>query len=171
METLETNRRAVAPALRGAEIGTTLGELPDDLAGAEGAVRPRLTCELVAERFEASRGVGGHVAFRPDRAVVLVHAPTRRVDGGLRVLPVVDDARKDLHVTLRLHGAAHQAEGRDRLTVLGDEGRDDGVVGPLVGADLVGVTLGRDEARGAVLERDASAGWHDARAEAGRSEE
>src|SRR5476651_2594611 len=137
---------AVAPALRGAEIGATLGEAPDDLAGAEGGVWPWLACELVAERFEAGRGVGGHVAFRPDRAVALVHAPARRIDGGLRVLAIVDDAAEDLHVTLRLHGAPHQAEGRDRLAVLGDEGRDDRVVRPLGWTDLVGMALGGDEA-------------------------
>src|SRR5262249_36864127 len=34
-QTLETDGRAVAPALRGAEIGPALGELPDDLARAE----------------------------------------------------------------------------------------------------------------------------------------
>src|SRR6185312_5923935 len=104
MEILEANRCAVAPSLRGAEIGTALGEFPDELAGAGGDVRPRLARELVAKSLEAGRGVGRHVAFRPDRAVVLVHAPTRRIDGGLRVLPVVDDAREDLHVALRLHG-------------------------------------------------------------------
>src|ERR1700749_2228845 len=91
IETLEANRRAVAPALRGAEIGAALGEFPDDLAGAEGTVRPRLGGELVAERLEAGRRIRIHVAFRPDRAVALVHAPARRVDGGLRVLREVDD--------------------------------------------------------------------------------
>ncbi len=112
-------------------------------------------------------GVGRHVLLEPDRLVELVHAPAWAVDGGLRVLAVIDDAREDLHVALRLHGAAHQAEGRDRLAVLGDEGRDDGVERPLPGADLVGMALGRDEPRGAVLQRNARARHDDARAEAG----
>ena len=120
--------------LRGAEIGAALGEAPDDLARAEVEARPFGARELVAARLEAARGVGRHVLLDPHRLVELVHAPARRVDGGLRVLAVVDDAREDLHVALRLHGAAHQAEGRDRLAVLGDEGRDDGVERPLLRA-------------------------------------
>src|SRR5436189_6334175 len=82
------DRGAVAPALRGAEVRTAFGELPDDLARAEREARPLRTRQPVAARFEAGRGVGREVVLRPHRAVALVHPPTRRIDGGLRVLGV-----------------------------------------------------------------------------------
>src|SRR5947207_14359944 len=165
--TLETNSRAVAPALRGAEIGAALGEAPDDLARAEVEARPLGARELVAARLQAGRRLDRHVVLDPDRLVELVHAPARAVDCRLRVLAVIDDAREDLHMALRLHGAAHQAEGRDRFAVLGDEGRDDRMERPLLRPDLVGMALGRDEAGSAILQRNAGARYDDARAEAG----
>src|SRR4051812_21114775 len=99
----ESDRRAVAPALGGAEVWAAVGELPDDLARAEGEARPLGAGELVAPRFEAGRRVRREVILRPHGTVALVHPPARRIDGGLRVLPEVDDAREDLHVALRLH--------------------------------------------------------------------
>src|SRR5690242_15302997 len=113
MVILEANRCAVAPALRGAEIGPALGELPDDLARAEIEARPLGARHLVAAHLEARSGVGRHVLLDPHRPVELVEAPARSVDRRLRVLAVVDDAAEYLHVALRLHGAAHQAEGGD----------------------------------------------------------
>src|SRR3954469_16970906 len=103
---LETNGGAVASALRGAEIGAALGKLPDDLARAEIEARPLGARHLVAARFEPRGRVGRHVLLEPHRLVDLVHPPARPVDRGLRVLAVVDEAREDLHVALRLHGAA-----------------------------------------------------------------
>src|SRR5882762_3714350 len=123
----EPDRGAVAAALGGAEIAAALGEAPADLARAEIEARPFGARELVAARLEAFERRCRHVLLGPPRLVDLMHPPARAVDGGLRVLAVVDDARKDLHVALRLHGAAHQAEGRHRPAVLGDEGGDDGV--------------------------------------------
>src|SRR5262249_35245099 len=123
---LETNGGAVAAAFGGAEVGAAFGEAPDDLAGAEVEARSFGAGHLVAARLEAIQRLGRHVLLGPDRLVDFVHAPARAVDRGLRVLAVVDDAREHLHMALRLHGAAHQAEGGDRLAVLGDEARDDG---------------------------------------------
>src|SRR5204863_5977036 len=105
---LETNGRAVAATLGGAEIGAAFGEFPDDLARAEIEARPLGARHLVAARLEATRGVVGHVLLEPHRLVELMDPPARPVDRRLRVLAVVDDAREDLHVALRLHGAAHQ---------------------------------------------------------------
>src|SRR3954463_11674507 len=101
--TLEANRCAVATALRRAEIGTALGEFPDDLARAEVEARPLGARHLVAARLEAARGVGRHVLLEPHCLVELVDAPARPVDRRLRVLAIVDDAREHLHVALRLH--------------------------------------------------------------------
>src|SRR5947209_3055924 len=100
---LETNGGAVAAALRGAEIGAALGEFPDDLARAEIEARPLGARHLVAARLEPARGVGRHVLLEPHRLVELMDPPARPVDRRLRVLAVVDDAREDLHVALRLH--------------------------------------------------------------------
>src|SRR4051812_2754005 len=98
---LEANGRAIAAALRGAEIGAALGEFPDDLARAEIKARPLGARHLVAARLEPARGVVGHVFLEPHRLVELMDSPARAVDRRLRVLAVVDDAREDLHVALR----------------------------------------------------------------------
>src|SRR5438445_4819488 len=103
-KTSEADRGAVAAALGGAEIGAALGEAPDDLARAEVKARPFGGRELVAARREAFERRRRHMLLGPHRLVDLVHAPARRVDGGLRILAIVDDAREDLHVALRLHG-------------------------------------------------------------------
>src|SRR5437868_5031833 len=123
-KTLEADGRAVAAAFGGGEIGPALGKAPDDLARAEIEARSLGARDLVAARLEAFQRRARHVLLGPHGLVVFVDAPARAVDGGLRVLAVVDDAREELHVALRLHGAAHQAEGRHRLAVLGDEARD-----------------------------------------------
>src|SRR5579872_2694610 len=112
MEMLEANGCAVAPALGGTEIGTAFGEAPDVLARAEVEARPLGAGELVATRFEARRRLGWRVLLQPDGFVEFMHAPARTIDCCLRVLGIVDDARENLHVALRLHGTAHQSEGR-----------------------------------------------------------
>src|SRR4051812_11934979 len=112
---LETNGGAVAAALRGAEIGAAFGKFPDDLARTEIEARPPCARHFLAARLEAARGVVRHVLLEPHRLVELMNSPARPVDRRLRVLAVVDDAREDLHVALRLHRAAHQPEGGDRL--------------------------------------------------------
>ena len=93
-------------------------------------------------------------------------AKARAIGGGLRILVVVGDAHHHLHVALRLHGAAHHAEAHDGLAVLGDEARDDGLVGALLRRDLVGVARGVHEGGAAVLQRHAGARHDDAGAEA-----
>jgi len=77
-------------------------------------------------------------------------------------LTVVDDASHHLHVTLRLHGAAHHPEAHHRSTVLGQKTRDDGVVRPLTRSYLVRMPLLHSKIRAAVLQRDPGAGHHDA---------
>src|SRR5436189_6286170 len=94
----EPDGRAVAPALRGAEIGAALGEFPDDLARAEIEARPLGARHLVAARLEPARGVVRHVLLEPHRLVELVDPPAWPVDRRLRILAVVDDAREDLPV-------------------------------------------------------------------------
>src|SRR6266576_284552 len=127
----EADGGAVAAALGGGQIRPAVGKAPDDLARAEIEARPFGARDLVTARLQPGERRRRHVLLGPHRLVEFVHAPAWAVDGGLRVLAVIDDAREYLHVALWLHGAAHQAEGRHRLAVLGDEARDDGMERPL----------------------------------------
>src|ERR1700722_18022596 len=72
------------------------------------------------------------------RALVV---PARAVAGGLHVEPVVDAVEDDLRLALRLHVAAHHAEGHPGLAVLAGEARDDGLKGALAGRVDVGVAI------------------------------
>ncbi len=53
---------------------------------------------------------------------------------------MVEYSLHHLKVPLMLHVAAHHAEREPRKPVLGNETRDDGVVGTFPGADAVRVT-------------------------------
>lgn len=77
-------------------------------------------------------------------------------------------AQQDLHVSLRLHEAAHDAKGGVQRAILqvGRHGRDDGVVGPLSGLQPVGMAGVEREVGAAVLEGEAASFGDDARAEA-----
>lgn len=69
-------------------------------------------------------------------------------------------------MALGLHVAAHDAEDRVQNIVraVGEEGGNDGVVGALVGSEVVGMRRVEGEARATVLEREAAAFWDDAAA-------
>ena len=68
-----------------------------------------------------------------------------------------------LHVALRLHEAAHDAKGAVQLPIrAGRQAWDDCVVRPLAGCQAVGMRLVQDEAVAPVLQREATAVWHDA---------
>src|SRR5262249_21193642 len=54
-------------------------------------------------------------------------AESGAVAGRLRILAVVGDARQHLHVTLRLHRAAHHAEAHHRCPVSGHKAGNDRV--------------------------------------------
>ena len=65
----------------------------------------------------------------------------RRVTGGLHVHPEVDDIHQHLHMPLRLHRAAHQAEAHKWLSILHDKRGDDGVKRSLARGIDIGMTL------------------------------
>ena len=94
----------------------------------------------------------GRMAGRFGRALVL---PARAVAGLLRVEAVVDHVDDDLGLALRLHAAAHDAEGHPGLAALAGEAGDDGVEGPLARGIDVGVAVGQGEQLAAVLEHEA----------------
>ena len=79
----------------------------------------------------------------------------RGIAGFLQVHAVIDDVDQHLHMALRLHAAAHQAQRHERLAVLLHEGRNDGVEGPLGGFVSIGVRRIEAEQFAAVLEHEA----------------
>ena len=83
--------------------------------------------------------------------------PAGAVAGGLDVEAVVDAVDDDLRLALRLHVAAHDAEGHPGLAVFGGEAGDDGLEGALAGGVDVGVAVLEGEELAAVLEHEAEA--------------
>ena len=83
------------------------------------------------------------MAFPPDKATAemasllaegvahLVAPHVTRFHGFLHVHAVIDHVDEDLHMALRLHAAAHEAEGHPRFAVFHCEGGDDRVEGAL----------------------------------------
>ena len=68
--------------------------------------------------------------------------------------PVVDDVAHELEVGLRLHAAAHDAEGPRQAAVAQQQAGDDRVERAPARCDPVGVALLLGEARAAVVQRD-----------------
>ena len=92
--------------------------------------------------------------------------PARGVAGFLHVHAEVDDVGQHLHVALRLHVAAHEAERHERLAVLHHEAGNDGVERPLAGRiDVGGLGIERIQLA-AILEHEAQMIRDQARAHA-----
>ncbi len=87
--------------------------------------------------LEVDPAAVGHLLIGRLRRAAVPHP--RRVARFLQVHVEVDEVHDDLRMRLRLHRAAHHAEAEPRLAVLRDEGRDDGVEGPL--ARGIGIEL------------------------------
>src|SRR5690606_14350147 len=127
---------AILAALRSAVIHAGLRIAGDGLVAAIGTVGEGHAMALAHQRADGLPGESGlevdlaAIAHRRagaggfGRALVL---DARRVAGLLQVHAEVDQVHHDLHVALRLHGSAHHAEAHPRLSVLRDEGRDDGL--------------------------------------------
>ncbi len=87
------------------------------------------------------------------------------LDGGAMTQP---SPRARLQLPLRLLVRAHDAERAEEVAVgVGRERGHDGVVGPLVRRQAVGVPRVQDEAVAAVVQREAAAVRHDACARRG----
>ena len=95
-----------------------------------------------------------------------VDTPARGVEGGLRIVAVVDEATDDLEMALWLHRPTHDAERAEQGAALEQHARDDRVERPLRGRERVRVPGVGAEARRPVLQDDAGARRDDARAEA-----
>ena len=90
----------------------------------------------------------------------------RRFAGLLHVHAEIDQVDQHLHLSLRLHVAAHDAEDEPRLAVLRHHRRDDRVERPLVRFQSIGVLRVEGEQHAAILEGEAEFGRHQAGAEA-----
>src|SRR5690349_6649502 len=122
---------AILARLRRTEIHA-LGVPHDRLVAAEIAVV--LDDHLVAARLERLYRVRRSTDFEYDLPSILhdftcrfaraVMARARSVAGLLQVHPEVDQVDDDLHMPLRLHGAAHEPERQPGFTVLRDERRN-----------------------------------------------
>ena len=106
---------------------------------------------------QSLNGVAVHVGFGIDGHAIVV-TPARCITSRLRVLTVVKHAHQGLHVALRLHVAPHHAITHDRLSVLCEERRNDGLEGFLTWRDQIGrigtLQIGA-EAKTSVLQTDA----------------
>src|SRR4051812_17558238 len=81
-------------------------------------------------KMDASAAGRGWAAGWVRRADVVC---ARRIAGFLETHVEVEQVNENLHVALRLHVAAHDAEAHHGFTVLGDESRDDRVERALAG--------------------------------------
>ncbi len=114
---------------------------------------------------EVGRDGLGDAVLEGERTALL-DAPPGCVRRGLRVDAVIDHPGEHLHMTLRLHRAAHDAERQLDGSVPLGEPRDDRVERPLAPRHDVGMLGPRGEPGAAVLQRDAGVGDDDPRAEA-----
>ncbi len=80
----------------------------------------RVEARFHLDRADARRGLARRL-----RAAEMT--PARGVAGFLDVHAEIDDVGQNLDMALRLHVAAHQPEGQERLAVLQDEAGDDGL--------------------------------------------
>lgn len=129
----------------------------------------------VAAAFEFGAHRWRNAVFHRDEAVAVwffagrfdaaIEAIARRVARGLQIEIVVDEVDDDLHVTLRLHVAAHQAEREPRLAVAQCERGNDGLERAASGPVLVRARREREEFA-AILQHEAQAIGHQARAHA-----
>ena len=80
--------------------------------------------------------------------------PARRVERLLRVQTPVNHIHDELHVGLRLHIAAHNPEGTQGFTVLGEETRNNGVIRTLHAGKPIRVLGIKPEIEAAVIKRN-----------------
>src|ERR1700684_2685098 len=92
--------------------------------------------------------------------------PPRTVAGGLDIKAVVDAIDDDLGLSLRLHVAAHDAEGEPGYAASGGESRDDGLKGALAWSVDVGVAVLEGEELAAILKHKSEAVGDEARTHA-----
>ena len=78
----------------------------------------------------------------------------------------INHVHDHLQVSLRLHPAAHDAHGRNRLVTLGDEGRDDRVIRAFAAFVSIGMLFIEAEVLSTVIERNTGARNYDTGAEA-----
>src|SRR4051794_1735080 len=124
----------------------------DGLSAAEAAVVGRDLRPVPATGERALVAAQSGLELQEPVAAVTVEAEARRIQRGLRVEALVEQARDELHVALWLHVAAHQAERAEQLTVAQQHARDDRVERPPAGREPVRVARLEGEAGAPVLQ-------------------
>ena len=131
--------------------------------------RRHLGRDSVLERDDDAATVG---VGRARRLIALQpaargEAEARRVERSLRVHSVEQQVEQQLHVTLRLHEAAHHAKRRHQLVAAAVGRRrqhagNDRVERPLPRAERIRVAVDERKVGAAVVQREAAAGGHEA---------
>ena len=75
---------------------------------------------------------------------------------------MIEDSLHHLHMTLMLHMATHDAEGKSGGTRLGNEPGNDGMKGTFSRRDAVRVIRIQRETKTSILHRDARIGYDNA---------
>jgi len=115
-----------------------VGQAPDELAASEVHVAVGFVNDLMSEIGKSLSDGHGDGRFEADLKAAL-HLPSWCIASGLRILMMVDHAKQGLHMTLRLHIAAHDAEAHLRRAVSGEKCGDDGVEGAFARGHHIGV--------------------------------
>jgi hypothetical protein len=121
--------------------------------GGNRVILPHL--DPVPHLSEIANLIRRHPALDEEDARVMKVA--RVINGLLWAHAVVYKVREELGVTLGLHKPAHHAEDSPELVVLGSEGGDNGVQGPLARSESVRVVFYEAEGVGPVLKKDTGA--------------
>ena len=159
-------RLAVLAAFRGTVVHATFRITRDRLVAAIRAIGKDHAMALAHQRAHGlvrEAGLEVHFTAVGHRGVLAsglggpVVLDARRVTGLLQVHAEVEHVDQDLHVTLRLHRAAHHAEAQPRLAVLRGERGNDGVERTLARRVAVGMVLAQHELLAAVLQDEAQA--------------
>ena len=86
------------------------------------------------------------------RQCAIKRKAARRIRGLLNVEPTIEHAAQDLHMSRRLVLSTHHAKGHDRLAVLRQQTRNDGVKGTLSRRNGIGMSFEKGESRTPVLQ-------------------
>ena len=154
---------SVTPGLSTAGQGTVFSP-PDDLAAPHtaGILDDLDLMAAGAQTFDELRtGASLELNLFPARPL-----KARGIQTFLRIHAIVDGIDQNLQMTLRLHEAAHDAKGTDRLAVFAQKAGDDGVLSLFARSQAV-IGLGVErEPTAAVLQGNSGARNDNARAKA-----
>src|SRR5690606_836822 len=155
----EPDSLPVATCITGCNIAVRC--FPDELSGTEVHVVVSHLVDLMATCCQCRAHVSRHRVFKIEGQAD-IDFPARSIAGSLWLLAIGQHTHQRLHVTLRLHVAAHDAKAHLRLTIPGQKARNDSVEWSLAGRDAIDVTRAGVEAVTSILQADTGARYDDA---------